>query len=196
MANDDLLEPFRRKAIQRRNRRLWLLPAFLLLGAVSGVVIGPLVAEHQGRPHRHLPWYVGVLAVVLTLLFVAVEWLAIAWIHRRRHGKWLPEPIALLGADRATRRRVRKAFRAGRLPDDPSDRALTVDAARRIRRLRWFLVLCLVIVVTQLLVAIFDPHRPVRIFAAVLVVLYAFYGLLFWWAERRAERILKVAGDS
>jgi hypothetical protein len=129
--------------------------------------------------------------VVLTLVLVALEWLVIAWLHRRRHGKWLPEPIALLGADRPTRRRVRKAFRTGRLPDDPTDRALTVDAAQRIRRLRWVLVLCLVIVVSQLLVAIFDPHRPVRIFAAVFVVLYGFNGVVFWLAERRAKRILE-----
>jgi hypothetical protein len=44
MATDDLLEPFRRRANQRRNRRLWLMPAFLVLGAVSGVVLGPVVA--------------------------------------------------------------------------------------------------------------------------------------------------------
>jgi hypothetical protein len=196
MSTDDLLEPFRRKATQRRNRRLWLLPVFLVLGAVSGVVLGPLLAAHEGRPHRHLPWYVGLLAVVFTLVFVALEWLAIAWLHRRRHGSWLPQPIALLGADRPTRRRVRKAFRTGRLPDDPSERALAVDAARRIRRLRWFPVLCLVVVVTQLLVAIFDPHRPVRIFAGFLVVLYLFYGALFWVAERRATRVLTADGDS
>jgi Tfp pilus assembly protein PilN len=190
-AADDRLEPFRRKANQRRNRRLWLMPAFLVLGAVSGVVLGPVLAEHQGRPHRHLPWYVGVLAVVLTLVVVALEWLVIAWLHRRRHGKWLPEPIALLGADRPTRRRVRKAFRTGRLPDDPTDRALTVDAAQRIRRVRWVLVLWLVLIVSQLLVAIFDPRRPVRIFAAVFVVVYAVYGGVFWLAERRAARILE-----
>jgi hypothetical protein len=195
MTTDDLLEPFRRKATQRRNQRLWLIPVFLVLGAVSGIFIGPLLADHQSRPHRHLPWYVGVLAVVLTLAFAALEWFAIAWLRRRRHGSWLPEPVALLGADRPTRRRVRKALRTGRLPDDPSDRALAVDVARRLRRLRWVLVLWLVIVVSQLAVAIFDPHRPVRIFAAVFVVLYAFYGALFWIAERRASRILKAAGD-
>lgn len=195
MTTEDLLEPFRRKATQRRNRRVWLMPVFLLVGAVSGVVVGPLLAEHEGRPHRHLPWYVGVLAVVVTLLFAALELLVIAWVHRRRHGSWLPEPVALLGADRATRRRVRTAFRTGRLPTDPSDRALAVDGARRIRRARWLLVLWLVVVVTQLLVAILDPHRPVRIFAAVLVVLYAPYGVLLWLAERRAAAILAAAGE-
>jgi MFS family permease len=191
MTTDDLLEPFRRKATRRRNQRLWLMPIFIVLGAVSGVVIGPLLAEHHGRPHRHLPWYVGVLAVAITLLIVALESLAIVWIHRHRHGQWLPEPIALLGADRSTRRRVRKAFRTGRLPDDPTERALTIDTAKRIRRVRWLLVLCVVVVVTQLLVAIFDPHRPIRLFAAVMVVLYAFYGVLFWLAEARAKRILE-----
>lgn len=196
MSEDDLLAPFRRKARQRRNQRLWLMPMFLVLGAVSGVVLGPLLAEHEGRPHRHLPWYVGVLVVVLSLVFVALEALVIAWVHRRRHGSWVPEPIALLGADRPTRRRVRKAFRSGRLPDDATDRALTLDVARRLRRLRWVPVLCLVIVVTQLLVAIFDPHRPIQIFAALLVVLYAFYGVLFWVGGRWVARILRADGDS
>lgn len=196
MSTADILEPFRRKAAQRRNRRLWLLPASLVLGAVSGVVVGPLVAQHEHRPHRHLPWYVSVLAVVVILVLAALEWLAIAYFHRRRHGQWLPEPIALLGADRTTRRRVRKAFRTARLPDDATDRALTVDAAQRIRRARWVLVLLVVILLSQLLVAIFDPRRPVRVFSAVLVVMYAFYLAMFWLAERRAKRVLEAAGTS
>ncbi len=196
MSTEDLLEPFRRTANQRRNRRLWLMPIAVVLGAVSGAFVGPLVADHEHRPHRHLPWYVSVLAVVVILVLTVLEWLAIAYVHRRRHGQWLPEPIALLGADRRTRRRVRKAFRTARLPDDPTDRALTVDAARRIRRARWVLVLLLVVVVSQLLVAIFDPRRPVRVFSAVLVVVYAGYLGLFWLAERRAKRVLTAAGES
>jgi hypothetical protein len=194
MTDPDLLAPFRQLALRRRNRQLWLAPVGVLLGAVLAAVITPAIARHEGAPHRQLPWYASVAFVLGVLLFACLEWFVMAYVHRHRHGSWLPEPVALAGADRPTRRRVARAFRRGTVPDDPTDRALVLNLAERLRRFRWLEILALVVVVTQLLVAIFDPHRPVRILALIAAVLFGLEAVLIWLLVRRSRRILHNAG--
>jgi hypothetical protein len=191
---NDLLAGFREQAHRRRNRLLWILPATLVVSGVIGVLTAQPLAEHFGARHKHVPWGVKVAIFGGLILFVLLEWLVMGLVHRHRHGAWLPEPALAVGAKRPLRKRVAKAFRRGRLPDDPTERALTLNLAERVLRLRPIVYLLIAAAVLDVPVLIFD-HRPMIRFCfglmgASLALSAGLYGFLVHRGRqvRRAAR--------
>jgi uncharacterized membrane protein len=123
------------EVLQRARRRYRVLTALVLGGLTVGLTLAWIVVvtvssdRPQGQTARVIVFGVG-LTVVTVLLTAAGMW----WTARsaRRRGRPLPSP--LLGADRATRRRIMQAIRRQE-PLAGHDRALARDAAERIQTL-------------------------------------------------------------
>jgi hypothetical protein len=190
---EDPLAGFRDAAHRRRNRLLLLLPVSVVVGGVLGAVTFAPLADHFHQQHKNVPWSFKALFVLGMLLFVGIEWAVIALVHRRRHGTWLPEPARLAGADRKTRKRVARLFRRGQLSDDPTERALAVDLAQKVMRLRHFPIPSAALAVLNFALIWFQPKPLLRIafgtMAVGLAVLAALYGFLVY----RGKQILRRA---
>jgi hypothetical protein len=142
-----------------------------------------------------VPWYVLVAILVGTLVIAALELGIMAWIHRRRRGTWLPELSGLAGAPRATRKRVARALRKGRLPEDPTERELALDWAEKVQRLRWVVWLLLAAVVFDV-PGLLLQHREVgRIAVLVQLVCTALAIGMFSYYLRRAAKIRRLGSS-
>lgn len=116
----------------------------LAMAAVAAGVIG--LRASGPDPGLGVGWWL--LFTVLVLLPVALI-LGMLRLQQRERFSWLPGPGLLLGADRATRRRVGRAVRRGDLPVEEPERALVLDTARRTVALRWSRIVFALTAVTQ-----------------------------------------------
>lgn len=167
--------------------------ALFLAEIVVGGAVAMGLAAHFHHHRKPLPWWVPVAVIGGEVLLIAIEWAVIVTIHRRRHGTWLPEPAAVLGADKPVRKRVGKAFRKGRLPQDRVERALAVDLATKAMRLRWMVYVGIVIVVLAIPTIAFDHRTPTRVSTALTAVLWLMIVGLYALILRRARRIRSLA---
>ncbi len=191
---NDLLAGFRDQAHRRRNRLMWILPATLVVSGLIGVLTVQPLAEHFGAKHKNVPWGIKVAIFGGLILFVLLEWLVIGLVHRRRHGTWLPEPASVAGAKRPLRKRVAKAFRRGRLPDDPTERALTLNLADKVLRLRPIVYLLIAAAVLDVPVLIFD-HRPmIRFCFGLMCASLALSAALYGFLIHRGHQVRRAAG--
>jgi hypothetical protein len=156
---NDLLAGFRDQAHRRRNRLLLIPLMTVVVSAAIGILTAQPLAEHFGTKHKHVPVGIKIAIFGGVVLFVLLEWLVMGLVHRHRHGTWLPEPASVAGAKRPQRKRVAKAFRRGRLPDDPTDRALALNLADKVLRLRPIVYLLVIAAVLDVPVLVLD-HRP------------------------------------
>jgi hypothetical protein len=190
MATDDkVVAEYRARAERRRRIMLWSLLPLSVLAAGAGL----LLARHEDHSHKRVPWYVLVALLVVVLLIAALELGIMAWIHRRRRGTWLPELSGLGGAPRAVRKRVNRATRHGRLPDDATERALAVDWAEKVQRLRWVIWLMGAAVLLDI-PGLFLQRREVgRIAVIVQLVCFLIAIALYGYYLRRAAKIRRAA---
>ena len=120
-------------------------------------------------------------ALILLLLLPIVVMIAVVVIVlglQRRGHRWFPQPVRLLGADAATRRRVRRIVRRGQLPADEPDRELGLEMAQVVDRVRWNRWTMLFLVVMFAIQVVLTNSHLFRIFAIVYVV--AFLPVLAW----------------
>jgi hypothetical protein len=189
--DETLLSGFTERANRRYRRLLWILPVMTVVIATLVVLTAPWLDHRLGvHPRHHLPWWGKVLFVVGFVLVGAVEWLVIGLVRRRITGTWLPEPAKVLGADRPVRKRVGRALRTGRLPEDPTERALALNQAQRIRSISRYVIPILVGgVAVQVPGLVLDPHRVVRIGLATIALgcLISLGGWLY--LRHRANRL-------
>jgi hypothetical protein len=169
-----------RRAAERQRRGLWIGAG----GTAAVVLVASVVAA--GVDHR---WDAGDVAITagLAILMAAVI-IGVGWLAGRRQ-----PPAALLGADPGTRKAVRQALTDGRSDDARID-ALARDSAERSVRLRWLLVLYLIVVpieVVALVLAVAGHVSGFQLLTNVWILLVlAMSAALVAVARRRAQRYL------
>jgi hypothetical protein len=190
MAGDsNVIEAYRQRA---RRRRRWMLWALLPLSVAAGAA-GLLLARHNDQSHRPVPWYVLVAILLAALLLGALELGLLAWVHRRRRGTWLPELPGLAGAPRSVRKRVSRAVRLGKLPDDPTERHLALDWAEKAQRLRWVIWLLLGASVLDVPGLLLQHREAARVAVLVQLVCFLISITVFGYYLRRAARIRRLS---
>ncbi len=166
-------------AVARVQRGRLLAIAVALLCAFA-VPVGLLVSGDGAWSARHLAVpliLAGVLAVVLVGLYP---------LSRRQDRK---APLAF-GADKTTRRAVRRALRTGKAPDARID-ALARDTATRTVQSAWQLRLFIGVAVLQVIAAVLravDGASPQQIGLSVLISLCFAGSIAMIIANRRRSR--------
>ena len=177
--NHQLAEVIDHKAA-RRNSRLVAGVVFgiLVIGAVIGLVVGPLRPAHGAHHHDPLVAVLVLIGVLVVVLGIAVP--VTLRLYRR------PNYARVMQYGWGQRRRVGSALRRGR-PVAPEDRPVADAIVATMRQQRWLPYLFGVILVIYAVRAVFD-HGFQRWLSIGLIVLYI--GLLPWmfWERRRTMR--------
>lgn len=156
-------DELRRKAQQR----LLALRASSFI-AVTLIAVGFAAVSVARHGLRH--WWV-IVIFFLPVAVLGVMTLIVVRLQRRGH-RWFPQPVRLLGADRTTRRRVRRIVRKGQLPAEEPDRGLALEMVRATDRVRWARWSMLLGLVTFGVEAISTDIRWVRIGAIAYLVFF------------------------
>ncbi len=174
--DDDLRRRARQRALALR---AWPLIALTLM-AVGFTAIS--VVRH-GLEHW---WVIGIF--FLPVVVLGVMTVIIVRLQRRGH-RWFPQPVRLLGADRATRRRVRRMVRKGQLPTEEPDRALALEMVQATDRVRWARWSPLVALLALGVQAFTTENRWVRLAVIVYMVVLTPVVVLSWRIYARAHTL-------
>jgi MFS family permease len=145
LASSDTEPPIDERA-SRRNRRvlLGMLVGIVVAGALIDALIGALSHHHRHHEHHSGNVVIGVIAIVVGVLFLVVEFAVIARIYRR------PRFRQLLQYSWARRRRTARSLRRGQ-PVSDQDMPVAEALLRAVRFTRWRLLSLVIVPVLFLL---------------------------------------------